>query len=58
MAEERLVSQLKTKHAGLELAIENEMARPHPDEKALSKLKRQKLRIKDELLKVSRRLTV
>jgi hypothetical protein len=51
MAEERLVSQLKTKHAGLELAIENEMARLHPDEKALSKLKRQKLRIKDELLR-------
>jgi hypothetical protein len=51
MAEERLITQLKSKHAGLELAIENEMARPHPDEKALNKLKRQKLRIKDELLK-------
>jgi hypothetical protein len=51
VAEERLVSKLKTEHAGLELAIENEMARRHPDEKSLRELKRQKLRIKDALLR-------
>ncbi len=52
MAERYLVSQLKSKHANLELAIENEMARPLPDEDALLKLKREKLQIKDELLKL------
>ncbi len=51
MAEEELVSQLKSEHAGLENAIKSEMARPHPDEAALRELKRKKLRIKDELLK-------
>jgi hypothetical protein len=52
MAERNLVSRLKTKHANLELAIENEMARPLPDEEALAALKRKKLQIKDELLKL------
>ncbi len=52
MAERNLVSQLRSEHANLELAIENEMARPLPDEDALAKLKRKKLQIKDELLKL------
>ena len=52
MAEEEFVSQLKDEHAGLELAIKNELARPYPNETALQELKRKKLRIKDELLKL------
>lgn len=53
MAEEdNLVSQLKSEHAGLERAIKSEMTRPYPNEEMLSELKRQKLRIKDELLKM------
>lgn len=52
MAEEELVSQLKDEHAGLELAIKSELARPYPDDEMLRKLKREKLRIKDELLKL------
>lgn len=52
MAEQEIVSQLKSEHANLELAIENELARPHPDEDTIGKLKRKKLRIKDELLKL------
>lgn len=52
MAELELVSQLKSEHADLEAAISKEMKRPHPDEEALAKLKRKKLRIKDELLRL------
>ena len=52
MAELELVSQLKNEHADLEAAIERELKRPYPDESALSELKRQKLRIKDELLRL------
>ncbi len=55
MAELELVSQLKklkNEHADLEAAISRELRRPHPDESALAKLKRQKLKIKDELLRL------
>lgn len=45
---DRIVS-LKTKHAALEMAIENESRRPLPDSDQLRSLKWQKLRIKDEL---------
>jgi len=49
IADERLDS-LRVKHATLERAIEDEIQRPLPDELRLSKLKREKLRIKDELV--------
>lgn len=52
MAKLELVSQLKTEHAELEAAIAREMKRPHPDETALARLKRKKLLIKDELLRL------
>lgn len=45
---DRLLS-LKTKHADLENAIHAESIRPAPDEVALHELKKQKLRIKDEI---------
>lgn len=51
MAKLELVSQLKTEHADIEAAIAREMKRPYPSEIELTKLKRQKLRIKDELLR-------
>lgn len=49
MNEQDRVSVLKTKHTGLEekLTVENKL--PHPDDVAVANLKRQKLRIKDEL---------
>lgn len=53
MALEDLVEKLKSDHAGLEEAIEEEMSRPHPNDQVLADLKRQKLRIKDELLRLS-----
>ncbi len=46
--DERLES-LNDKHATLERAIEAENLRPHPDDIRISELKREKLRIKDEI---------
>ncbi len=43
------VSSLKAKHADLETAIESEVRRPFPDDTRILVMKRQKLRIKDEL---------
>lgn len=52
MADAELVSQLKSEHADLESAIKRELARTWPRDDALAELKRKKLRIKDELLKL------
>lgn len=46
--DERL-DTLNDKHATLEREIEEENLRPHPDDIRLSELKREKLRIKDEI---------
>ena len=53
MASDGRVEQLKTKHAEYELAIDQESNRPHPDDFQLHDLKRQKLRIKDEINRLS-----
>ncbi|HVC51950.1 MAG TPA: YdcH family protein [Stellaceae bacterium] len=45
---------LKEQHAALERAIDQENARPLPDPAAIADLKRQKLRIKDELHQLER----
>ncbi len=47
-ADERIYS-LRDKHASLERAIEEENQRPYPDDFRLSQLKREKLRIKDQI---------
>ncbi len=47
-ADERIYS-LRDKHASLERAIEEESERPYPDDFRLSQLKREKLRIKDQI---------
>ena len=44
-----LVNDLKNRHAELEKTIEDEIARPHPDQEVVVSLKKEKLRIKDEL---------
>lgn len=46
------LTTLAAKHAKLEQAIEEEMQRPLPDTLHLSELKREKLRIKDEIAKL------
>jgi len=43
------VAALQTKHAGLESRLHQEMSRPAPDEVTIKKLKRQKLRLKEEI---------
>jgi hypothetical protein len=40
---------LQEKHAQLETKIDEENQRPHPDDMRLAQLKREKLRIKEEM---------
>ncbi|MGF1629803.1 MAG: YdcH family protein [Kiloniellaceae bacterium] len=47
-ADERIAS-LRTKHAAIESAIDDESHRPHPDDLRIIELKREKLRIKDQI---------
>jgi len=46
---EERIDALKSKHQDLEAAIDEENNRPHPDDIEIASLKKQKLRIKDEL---------
>ena len=43
------IEALKAKHHALEEAIEAEHVRPRPDDAEISRLKKQKLQIKDEI---------
>lgn len=47
------VESLRSKHALLEQQIDNEMHRPLPDQTVLTRLKREKLRIKDEIARLN-----
>ncbi len=53
MNTEARIESLKSKHTSLDQAILEENQRPVPDSLRLSELKRQKLRIKDELARLS-----
>jgi hypothetical protein len=46
------VESLRSKHAHLERQIDDEMHRPLPDQSILSRLKREKLRLKDEMARL------
>jgi hypothetical protein len=54
MSEKDRIEALKEKHAALERAIDEENCRPLPNDDVLSELKRQKLRIKDEIYQLER----
>ena len=43
------IESLKSRHATLENRIHDEKVRPSPDQLSMSRLKREKLRVKDEL---------
>ena len=43
------MSALQAKHAGLEARIDEEIHRPLPDTATLARLKKEKLRIKEEI---------
>ena len=47
------VEALASKHAALQAQIDAEERRPHPDDVLLHRLKKEKLRLKDEMLGVS-----
>jgi len=49
MALESRIRELSVRHQSLERAIEDEISRPIADSTRLSTLKRQKLRLKEEL---------
>jgi hypothetical protein len=49
------IEALKVKHAELERALDEENRRPLPNQDTVSDLKRQKLRIKDEIFLLERR---
>lgn len=46
------VEALRAKHNTLKQAVDQENQRPHPDEFRIAELKREKLRIKDEIAKL------
>jgi len=54
MVSQEQLESLKAKHATLERAIDDEEHRPLPDTVQIHTLKREKLRIKDEIVKLSR----
>lgn len=49
MALEAHLSELSEKHRALDRKIEEELARPTTDDLVIAELKRQKLRLKDEI---------
>ncbi|MFI4987231.1 MAG: YdcH family protein [Alphaproteobacteria bacterium] len=48
------IDVLRAKHAALEAAIDEETNRPLPDATKIHDLKRQKLKIKDEMAQINR----
>lgn len=47
--EKAMAEELESKHAALHALIEEEEHRTHPDEDLLHRLKKEKLKLKDEL---------
>ena len=49
MVAQEHIDALRSKHLDLKHEIEEENQRPHPDDLRIAELKREKLRIKDEI---------
>ena len=49
MARDARIRELGSRHQSLEQAIQDEMRRPYADDLRLKELKRQKLRLKEEI---------
>ncbi len=47
------VESVRSKHALLEQQIDDELHRPLPDQSILTRLKREKLKIKDEISRIN-----
>lgn len=54
MSSTQHAESLRAKHAAIELQIQQEENRPKPDDMLIAELKRQKLRIKDEIASLER----
>lgn len=54
MSLEERIEALKNRHQALEAAIQEETNRPHPDDYEIASLKKQKLRIKDEIASITK----
>ena len=52
MSIEKHLAALEAKHAALDVALEEEGARPLPDQTKISELKKQKLKIKEEIAEI------
>ncbi|MEZ5932359.1 MAG: YdcH family protein [Alphaproteobacteria bacterium] len=52
MSMQEYVEGLRSKHAHLEEEIDDELHRPMPDQMTLTRLKREKLKIKDEIARL------
>ncbi len=52
------LQELEARHAALETEIDEELRRPLPDQTRLTGLKREKLRIKEEIARASGELAV
>jgi hypothetical protein len=53
MSLQERIEALRAKHHALEIAIEEEISRPRPDEQEVARMKKQKLMIKDEIVSLS-----
>lgn len=53
MSLQERIEALRARHHALEAAIEEQATRPRPDEVEISRLKKQKLQIKDEIATLS-----
>ena len=53
MTMDERIESLKSQHASLEATIQSEVCRPRPDDNVIHDLKRQKLRIKDEIVRLT-----
>lgn len=54
MAFEDRIESLRSKHQALEAALKMECQRPHPDDVILATIKKAKLRLKDEMVRLAR----
>jgi hypothetical protein len=54
MSSQDRIEELRQRHVALERAIDEENSHPFPNQDAISDLKRQKLRIKDEIFQLER----
>jgi hypothetical protein len=53
MSLEDRIESLRSRHGQLERQLDREAARPHPDYDAIGRWKREKLKLKDEMTRLS-----